>query len=95
MNETLARALYTHGDELQHEPEYIGRGMSKPTHAVTGTQSALFDAIYRMVDDLFVDALKCDGGQEKDLLRAQYEELNLSSLSSFRMDQLGTELVFY
>ena len=94
MNENLARQLYVHG-ELQHEPEYFGRGMSKPTHALIGSYGDLFESLSSLVGDLVVDALGCEDDEAKSQIKAQYEELHLDSLSDLRVDNIGSELIFY
>jgi len=94
MNENLARQLYVHG-ELQHEPEYFGRGMSKPTHALIGSYSELFESITSLVDDLVTDALGCEDAEAKAQIREQYETLHLSGLSDLRVDNIGAEMIFY
>lgn len=94
MHNQLANSLEFHGD-LQLEPEYTGRGMSKPTAAIVGSQSALYEAIVSLVDDLVNYALDCTSDEEKRKFRADYEELQLNSLSSIRVDDLGTEVIFY
>lgn len=94
MNAQLARQLEIHGD-LQLEPEYTGRGMIRPTVAVIGSQSAFYEAIACLVDSLVNEALDCNTDEAKNNVRADYEELHLSSLASIRVDNIGSDLIFY
>lgn len=94
MHEQLAKQLYDHGD-LQHEPEYFGRGMNKSCHAVIGTQADFMDSIVSLVDDLIADAMACETEEQKVAFLSEVEELRLNSLSSIRTDNLGSEIIFY
>lgn len=94
MYEKLARQLHIHGD-LQLEPEYYGRGMSKPTVALIGTQSDLMESVINMVEDMLEDAFASDSEEAEAKLRAEYDELRLRSLTNLRTDNLGSELIFY
>ena len=94
MTEKLARALYLNG-ELQHEEEYRGRGMSKPTHAVIGTFNDFIESIRLTVDDLFNSALDCEDEESRKKVQSEYNELYLEQLASIRIDDLGLESIFY
>lgn len=96
MNQKLARELHIQGD-LTLDDDYQGRGMSKSTHALTGTFQDFMTALGSLTEELTTEALDCENTPEA---RAEFlknmDELNLPSLGSICIDNMGKdEYVFY
>lgn len=95
MNKKLAEALHLHGDmEIDHD--YCGRGMSKPTTALVGTDGELLESIGNLFESMMDEALAAGTNEaEIERLRQEVEDLGIPNLGGIRVDNLGMQYVYY